>query len=81
MDLLYTYEKLINSSDMILDNKSKNKKKEDSKRIFFKKSRNRYLIMIIFLFLEPGEIYKTMFINRLFFKSFLMNRESDVSII
>ena len=81
MDLLYTYEKLINSSDMILDIKSKNKKKEDSKRIFFKKSRNRYLIMIIFLFLEPGEIYKTMFINRLFFKSFLMNRESDVSII
>ena len=27
------------------------------------------------------KIYKTMFINRLFFKSFLMNRESDVSII
>jgi hypothetical protein len=82
MDLLYEYEKLISIPDSIsnltLGNHTSSVKKQDSKREFFKKYRNRYILIQILNFLTPGEIFNSYMINKLFFKTFLLHKEKDV---
>lgn len=82
MDILYEYEKLISIPDSIIVPSAKNQsismKKQDLKREFFKKYRNRYVLINILNFLNPGEIVNASCINKLFFKSFLLHKEKDV---
>lgn len=82
MDLLYDYEKLICmpeiGKEIVISSKSK--KKEDSKREFFKKYRNRYILISMLSYLNFGEVFKTFLINKLFFKTFLLNKEKQVKL-